>query len=76
MAFLGRLLEAGVDVRFADLPQIEGPSGRFMLQQMASVAVDLKLSAAATMFIAYFQRANGLQREEPRTRVRVPSRGP
>jgi hypothetical protein len=29
------LLEAGVDVRFADLPQIEGPTGRFMLQQMA-----------------------------------------
>jgi hypothetical protein len=31
-------LEAGVDVRFADLPQIEGPTGHFMLQQMASVA--------------------------------------
>jgi DNA invertase Pin-like site-specific DNA recombinase len=27
-----------VDVRFADLPQIEGPTGRFMLQQMAAVA--------------------------------------
>ena len=38
MAFLSRLLEAGVDVRFADLPMIEGPTGRFMLQQMASVA--------------------------------------
>jgi DNA invertase Pin-like site-specific DNA recombinase len=38
VAFLSRLLEAGVDVRFADLPQIEGPTGRFMLQQMASVA--------------------------------------
>ena len=25
-------------VRFADLPQIEGPTGRFMLQQMAAVA--------------------------------------
>jgi DNA invertase Pin-like site-specific DNA recombinase len=37
-AFLSRLLEAGVDVRFCDLPQIEGPTGRFMLQQMASVA--------------------------------------
>ena len=36
--FLSRLLEAGVDVRFADLPQIEGPTGRFMLQQMAAVA--------------------------------------
>lgn len=38
VAFLSRLLEAGVDVRFADLPQIEGPTGKFMLQQMASVA--------------------------------------
>jgi len=25
-------------VRFADLPSIEGPTGRFMLQQMAAVA--------------------------------------
>jgi DNA invertase Pin-like site-specific DNA recombinase len=27
VAFLSRLLEAGVDVRFADLPSIEGPAG-------------------------------------------------
>src|SRR5215831_13925290 len=33
VTFLSRLLEAGVDARFADLPQIEGPTGRFMLQQ-------------------------------------------
>src|SRR5262252_8226197 len=38
VAFLSRLLEAGVDVRFADLPQIEGVTGRFMLQQMVAVA--------------------------------------
>ena len=38
VSFLSRLLDAGVDVRFADLPTIEGPTGRFMLQQMASVA--------------------------------------
>jgi DNA invertase Pin-like site-specific DNA recombinase len=38
VAFLSRLLEAGVDVRFADLPQIEGPTGRFLLTQMVSVA--------------------------------------
>jgi len=36
--FLSRLLEAGVDVRFCDLPQIEGPTGRFLLQSMMSVA--------------------------------------
>jgi DNA invertase Pin-like site-specific DNA recombinase len=38
VAFLSRLLEAGVDVRFSDLPQIEGATGRFMLQQMVAVA--------------------------------------
>lgn len=38
LAFLSRLLEAGVDVRFCDLPKVEGPAGRFMLQQMAAVA--------------------------------------
>ncbi len=38
LAFLSKLLEAGVDVRFCDLPAIEGPTGRFMLQQMAAVA--------------------------------------
>jgi DNA invertase Pin-like site-specific DNA recombinase len=38
VAFLSRLLEAGVDVRFADLPTIEGPTGRLMLQKMAAVA--------------------------------------
>jgi len=38
VAFLSRLLEAGVDVRFADLAQIEGATGRFMLQQMVAVA--------------------------------------
>jgi DNA invertase Pin-like site-specific DNA recombinase len=38
VAFLSRLLEAGVEVRFSDLPAIEGPTGRFMLQQMAAVA--------------------------------------
>src|SRR5215470_974166 len=38
VAFLSRLLEAGVDVRFADLPAIEGVTGKFLLQQMAAVA--------------------------------------
>jgi DNA invertase Pin-like site-specific DNA recombinase len=38
VSFLSRLLEAGVDVRFADLPQIEGATGRFLLQQMVAVA--------------------------------------
>lgn len=38
LSFLSKLLDAGVDVRFADLPALEGPTGRFMLQQMAAVA--------------------------------------
>lgn len=38
VSFLSRLLESGVDVCFADLPAIEGPIGRFMLQQMVAVA--------------------------------------
>jgi DNA invertase Pin-like site-specific DNA recombinase len=38
VAFLSRLLDAGVDVRFADLPQLEGATGRFLLQQMVAVA--------------------------------------
>src|SRR5918994_7346504 len=38
VAFLSRLLEGNVEVRFCDLPQIEGPTGKFMLQQMAAVA--------------------------------------
>ena len=36
--FLNRLLEANVDFRFADLPQIEGATGRFTVQMMVSVA--------------------------------------
>jgi DNA invertase Pin-like site-specific DNA recombinase len=38
VAFLSRLLEVGVDVRFADLPMIEGATAKFLLQQMAAVA--------------------------------------
>lgn len=37
-AFLSRLLEAGVEVRFCDLPQLEGPQGRFLLNSMVAVA--------------------------------------
>lgn len=38
VAFLSKLLAADVEIRFVDLPAIEGPTGRFLLQQMASVA--------------------------------------
>jgi DNA invertase Pin-like site-specific DNA recombinase len=37
-AFLLTLLDSGVDVVFADLPQVQGASGRFLLTSMAAVA--------------------------------------
>lgn len=38
VAFLNQLLGAGVEICFVDLPDLEGPIGEFLLQQMASVA--------------------------------------
>ncbi|KQT85070.1 resolvase [Methylobacterium sp. Leaf465] len=55
-AFLHRLLEAGVEVRFCDLPEIEGPTGRFLLQQMASVA-ELEAGMIASRTRAALQAA-------------------
>jgi hypothetical protein len=37
VAFLSRLLETSVNVRFAGLPQIEGATGRFLLKQMIAL---------------------------------------
>lgn len=65
LVFLERLLEAGVDVRFADLPSIEGPTGRFMLQQMAAVAeletgmISARTKAALAAANARGQRLGG-----------------
>lgn len=65
VSFLSRLLEAGVDVRFADLPTIEGPTGRFMLQQMAAVAeleaglISSRTKAALSAAKARGQRLGG-----------------
>lgn len=36
--FLLTLIESGADVAFADMPQIAGPMGKFILTQMAAVA--------------------------------------
>src|SRR5215208_1653387 len=36
--FMSRLVEAGVEVEFCDLPRVDGPIGTFMLRQMLSVA--------------------------------------
>lgn len=60
VGFLERLLEAGVDVRFADLPSIEGPAGRFILQQMAAVAeLEAGLISARTKAALAAAKARG-----------------
>ena len=62
VAFLSRLLEAGVDVRFADLPQIEGATGRFMLQQMVAVAeLEAGLISARTKAALAMAKRKGVQ---------------
>lgn len=62
VGFLARLLEAGVDVRFADLPMIEGPTGRFMLQQMAAVAeLEAGLISSRTKAALAAAKARGQQ---------------
>lgn len=62
VAFLSRLLEAGVEVRFADLPMIEGPTGRFMLQQMAAVAeLEAGLISARTKAALQAAKARGVK---------------
>jgi DNA invertase Pin-like site-specific DNA recombinase len=38
VAFMSRLQAANVEIRFVDLPQVEGATGKFLLQQMVSVA--------------------------------------
>ena len=45
VSFLLKLIDAGVEVLFADLPELNGAMGRFMLTTMASVAelrIDLR----------------------------------
>jgi DNA invertase Pin-like site-specific DNA recombinase len=38
VSFLLKLIDSGVEVLFADLPELNGAMGRFMLTTMASVA--------------------------------------
>src|SRR5262249_24735934 len=59
-SFLSKLLDAGVDVRFCDLPQIEGPTGRFLLQSMMSVAeLEAGMIKARTKAALAAPKANG-----------------
>ncbi len=41
VAFLSRLLESGVEIRFCDLPDVQGPTGQFLLHSMAAVSADI-----------------------------------
>lgn len=60
VAFLSRLLESGVEVRFCDLPQVEGPAGKFMLNQMVAVAeLEAGLISARTKAALAAAKARG-----------------
>ena len=61
VGFLSRLLEAGVEIRFVDLPAIEGPTGRFILNQMASVAeLEAGMISARTKAALAASKARGV----------------
>jgi DNA invertase Pin-like site-specific DNA recombinase len=69
VAFLSRLLEANVDVRFADLPQIEGATGRFLIQQMVAVAeLEAGMISARTRSALAAAKARGKKLGGPRIR--------
>ena len=62
VAFLSQLLESGVEVRFCDLPNLEGPAGRFMLNQMAAVAeLEAGLISVRTKAALAAAKARGVQ---------------
>src|ERR1700732_858248 len=70
VAFLSRLLEANVDVRFAALPQIEGATGRFLLQQMVAVAeLEAGMISARTKAALAQARKRGVKRGGRRRKV-------
>jgi DNA invertase Pin-like site-specific DNA recombinase len=77
VSFLSRLLEAGVDVRFADLPQIEGATGRFLLQQMVAVAeleagmISARTKAALQAAKRRGQQLGGDRGVKPSSKVRA-----
>lgn len=61
-AFLHKLIESGVDIRFCDLPAVEGPQGRFLLQSMVSVAeLEAGLISARTKAALRAAKARGVK---------------
>lgn len=77
VSFLSRLLDANVDVRFADLPQIEGATGRFLLQQMVAVAeleagmISARTKAALQAAKRRGQKLGGDRGAKPTNKVRA-----
>ncbi len=66
VSFLHQILDSGVDVRFCDLPQIEGPAGRFMLNQMAAVAeLEADLISARTKAALQVAKERGTKLGNP-----------
>lgn len=73
-SFLSNILNAGVDVRFCDLPQIEGPTGRFLLQSMMSVAeLEAGMISARTKAALAAAKARGKQLGGFRGRAGTPA---
>lgn len=61
-SFLHKLIESGVDVRFCDLPEVEGPQGRFLLQSMVNVAeLEAGLISARTKAALKAAKARGVK---------------
>jgi DNA invertase Pin-like site-specific DNA recombinase len=67
VAFLSALLQSGVEVLFCDLRQMEGPTGRFMPQQMAAVAeLEAGMISARTKAALKAAKARGVKLGGPR----------
>jgi DNA invertase Pin-like site-specific DNA recombinase len=62
VSFLMKLVDSGVDVLFADLPELNGAMGRFMLTTMASVAeLEAGLVSERTKAALKAARARGVK---------------
>jgi DNA invertase Pin-like site-specific DNA recombinase len=62
VSFLLKLIDSGVEVLFADLPELNGAMGRFMLTTMASVA-ELEAGLISERTKAALKAAQGKRRE-------------
>jgi DNA invertase Pin-like site-specific DNA recombinase len=66
VVFLSKLLAADVEIRFVDLPTIEGTTARFLLQQMASVAdLEAGMISERTRKALAAAKSNGQARRLP-----------